>query len=431
MSVFLMLSLLSRFAKKTSQWGSLCLLGGLLVMTSACDGGTRAAKKIAQDTKQIEDFDNSLTFNAVTLEEFDDRGRLWWKVKAKQANYSKDKKVARIEEPNGEFFQDGKPILKVAAKGGEVRQDGQKILLRGDITAIDIRDGLTLKGNELEWEPRKDTLILRDKLTGSHREMNFSAQEAKFVSRSRRVELKGDVTAMATNPAVQFKGDRLVWLIQKKQVESFAGAQGPIQIVQFKDKKPTDQAQSDRLNFDLKTNIATLKQNAQVSLAKPAMQLASAALVWNLERQTVTSDQPLTVVNREQQLTLTGNSGTMDLQANTANLLGGVTIVSQKQQINLVADAGRLELKTNMAYLTGNVRGVSDRNPSSLTTDRLDFNLATQDFLAEGRVVYQQAKPLLNLAGPRARGRMQDQSSIVVDGGSTGGRVVTEFVPER
>jgi LPS export ABC transporter protein LptC len=405
-------------------------LGLLVLLLSACGGGNKTAEKIAKDTRQIEDFDNSLTFNAVTLEEFDDKGRLWWKVKAKQASYSKDKKVARIQEPDGEFFQDGKSIIKVLAKSGEVKQNGQTILLQGEITAIDTREGLTLKGNELEWEPRKDKLVVRDKLTGTHREMKVAAQSATYLSRSRQLELKGEVTAMSTQPQVQFKGDRLLWLIQKKQVQSFASAQQPVQIVRYKDKQPTDQAQSNQLNFDLKTNVATLTKNAQVSFTKPAMVINSQAIVWNLERQTVASDQPLTVVNRDQQLTLTGNSGTMDLTANTANLLGGVTIVSQRQQLNLAADAGRWDLQSNMAYLTGNVRGASTRNASNIATDRLDLNLGTQDFLADGNVVYRQANPVLNLAGPRARGRMQDQASIVVDGGSTGGRVVTEFVPE-
>jgi lipopolysaccharide export system protein LptA len=270
---------------------------------------------------------------------------------------------------------------------------------------------------------------MRNKLTGTHTDMKVAAQEATYLSRARQLELKGGVTAVSTKPQVQFKGDRLLWLIKKQQVQSFAGAQQPVQIVRYKNNQPTDQAQSEQLNFDLKTNVATLTKNAQVAFVKPAMVLNSPAIVWNLEQQSVTSDQPLTVVNRDQQLTLTGNSGTLDLSKNTANLLGGVTIVSQRQQLNLAADAGRWDLQANMAYLTGNVRGASTRNAANITTDRLDLNLVTQDFLADGNVVYQQANPVLNLAGPRARGRLQDQASIVVDGGNTGGRVVTEFVP--
>jgi LPS export ABC transporter protein LptC len=403
-------------------WGAVALM---LVPLVACgNANNQTAKKIAEDTKQVEDFDNSLTFNAVTLEESDDRGRLWWKVKAERASYSKDKKVARIEGPKGEFFQDGKPILKVSATSGEVQQNGKKIFLKGNITAVDTRDGLTLKGNELEWEPRKDTLIVRDKLTGTHKEMNIAAQEAKFLSRERRMELAGQVVATTVKPQVQFKGDRLRWWMQKRQVES----DRPVQIVRYKDKTPTDQAKGDQATFNLSTQVVTLKQNAQVVFSKPAMQIASAAIVWNMTQQTVESDQPLTVVNQEQQLTLTGRSGRMNLVANTANLLGGVTILSQKQQLNLTGDAARLDLGANMAYLTGNVRGRSDRTQANLATDRLDVNLATQDFLAQGNVNYQQAQPTLNLTGPQARGRLQDQASIVVDGGSQGGRVVTEFV---
>ena len=87
------------------------LLVMLLGTTTACGNRNRTVEKIAQDTKHAEDFDNSLTFNAVTLEEFDNKGRLWWKVKSTQASYSKDKKIARLQQPTGEFFQDGKVIL--------------------------------------------------------------------------------------------------------------------------------------------------------------------------------------------------------------------------------------------------------------------------------------------------------------------------------
>ncbi|HEY9656318.1 MAG TPA: LPS export ABC transporter periplasmic protein LptC, partial [Crinalium sp.] len=141
------------------------LLLTLLCTTAACGNRNRTADKIAQDTQQAEDFDNSLTFNAVTLEEFDKKGRLWWKVKAAQASYSKDKKVARLQQPTGEFFQDGVSVLQVKGQQGEVQQNGQTIFLRGKITATDTRDGLVMKGDELEWQPRKELVIVRNNLT--------------------------------------------------------------------------------------------------------------------------------------------------------------------------------------------------------------------------------------------------------------------------
>lgn len=364
------------------------LLMGLLSLES-CSQPNRAIDQLSKNSQQIQDFDNSLTFNSVTLEEFDGKGRLWWRVKAKQASYSRDKKVARITQPNGEFFQDGKGILLVSAKSGEVQQDGQKIFLRGQIVATDTRDGLVLRGNELEWQPRNDLLIVRDNVTGTHRQVKLAAKQGQFFSRARRLELQGQVTANATQPALLFKSDRLVWQISQQTLTT----DRPLQLERTVSQTARDRATANEGVVSLSEKTATLKQSAQVTFAKPALQVASNALIWSLSDQTIVSSQPLTLVDREQQITLNANQG-------------------------------RLDLGTNLASLTGNVRGVGDRNKTQIQSDRLNWNLSSRQFDAEGDVVYQQANPALNLTGPRAAGRLQDQNVVV-----SGGRVVTEFIP--
>ncbi|MGC8712661.1 MAG: hypothetical protein ACP5RH_09735, partial [Leptodesmis sp.] len=80
---------------KSWPWVNLLTLGLLIttltIVTGGCGNSNRAQKKLAEDTQSLEkeNFDTDLTFNAVTLEEFDKQGRLWWKVKAEQASYSR------------------------------------------------------------------------------------------------------------------------------------------------------------------------------------------------------------------------------------------------------------------------------------------------------------------------------------------------------
>lgn len=362
---------------------------GLLLTIGACGQRSRTASKIAQDTQQAEDFDNSLTFNAVTLEEFDNKGQLWWKVKATQASYSKDKKVARLQQPQGEFFQDGKSILQVKGQSGEVQQNGQTVYLRGKISATDTRDGLVMQGDELEWQPKNDLVIVRNNLTGTHRQLKISAKEGRFYSRKQQLELLGQVNAQATNPDLQFRSEHVIWQIDKKTLTS----DRPLQIDRLAKNAVTDRATANQGVADLNTRTVTLKQNAQITLADPPAQLASNALVWNLNEQTIVSDQLLTINNPAQQVTLSGNQGRMDL-------------------------------KNKMLYLTGDVRGVGTKNQSQLNSDRLNWNIVTQRFEADGNVKYQQGQPPMNLAGPRATGTLRDQNILV-----SGGRVVTEFVP--
>lgn len=76
--------------------------------TGACRlWGDQTAQKLAKDAKELENenFDTDLTFNSVTLEDFDRKGNLWWKVKAEQATYSRDNKIARVKNREVNFIK--------------------------------------------------------------------------------------------------------------------------------------------------------------------------------------------------------------------------------------------------------------------------------------------------------------------------------------
>ncbi|UBF29722.1 LPS export ABC transporter periplasmic protein LptC [Kovacikia minuta CCNUW1] len=357
----------------------------------ACRERNRAAERIAKDSQQIQDFDNSLTFNDLTLEGFDKQGKRRWKVKSKQASYSKDKKTARIQQPAGELYQDGKAIVQVRAQSGEVKQDGENVFLRGQILAKDLRNGLILQGNELEWQPRNDLLIVRNNATALYQETRVSANTGQYFTRKKRLELKDRVVANSKKPDVQFRSDQVVWLVDQKKLIS----DRPLQIDRSLPGKPApDRATSAAGEVNLGTKIATLKQNTQITLSDPPVQVSSNSLVWNLATRTIVSDQPVTLVNQKQRVTLTG-------------------------------DRGQVNTQTQIANLDGNVRGIGTRNQSQLSSDHLTYNLGTQQFLAEGGVNYRQANPPFNLVGPRATGKVGDQTVLV-----NGGRVRTEFIPD-
>ncbi|MEO8891852.1 MAG: LPS export ABC transporter periplasmic protein LptC [Coleofasciculaceae cyanobacterium] len=134
----------------SKRYRSLVIFFLTFVLLSACNSPNRTSKKIKQDTK-VTTIEGSLVFNNVTLDQADEKGHPLWKVKAKQAIYTKDKKSAQIEKPTGDLFQDGKIVLQVSADKGEVqiRETGNKIFLRGQIVATDIRNKAVFQGDEL------------------------------------------------------------------------------------------------------------------------------------------------------------------------------------------------------------------------------------------------------------------------------------------
>ncbi len=366
------------------------LLITLLIGTGGCFNRNRTADKLKEDTKEIQRFDSNLTFNDVTLEQADDKGKLWWKMKAKQASYSKDQKNAVIEDPKGELYQDGKPVFQIAAQKGEVKGDGKSILLKGAIVATDLRDGTILKGDELEWKPTEDVLFVRNNVTGTHKQMQFSAQEGRVLTRARTIELFRQIVALSKTPELQIRTEHLTWDVKGERVMG----DRPIQVDQYKNKVLTDRGSADKAEVDLKAKTVNLQQNARLDLKEKGVQVSSNSLLWNLDAQTLASSQPITIVNPPQQVTLNANQGAVDLQKNTVDLVG-------------------------------NVRGVGQKNQSKLDADRVLWFITTQRFEATGNVNYRQENPPFSLLGPRASGKLDDQQVAV-----NGGRVELQITPQ-
>ncbi len=365
----------------------------LLIGASGCGNRNRAAEQISKDTQGVQKFDSNLTFNNVTLEQANEKGQLWWRVKAKQAVYAKDQKNATVQEPKGELFQDGKPVFKIEAQRSDIQQDGKSIVLKGQITAVDIRDGSVIKGNELEWRPTEDVLIVRNGFNGDHKQVQLAAKEGRFLTRARRVELTGQIVAQVKEPTLQMRGERLTWQIQDQKLTS----DRPIQIDRYENKQITDQGSADQSEVDLKAKIVTLRQNARIALKQSNTQISGNALAWNIDQKTLSASEPITIVNSAQQVTLTANQGDMQIDQQVANL-------------------------------SGDVRGVGEKNQSRLSADRVKWFLATQQFEANGDVSYQQNNPPFSIAGPQASGKL-DTQQVAVNGGQDG-RVELQITPQ-
>jgi LPS export ABC transporter protein LptC len=370
----------------------LVLVVALLWLTAACRPGSRAADKLAKDSSAAQQqIDTNLTFNNITLEQPDEKGQTLWKVKAKTATYTPDKATAKVTSPYGQLYQDGKPIYKIQANQGEVRKDGDRIVLTGDVVATDLKSGAVMRGEEMEWRPKRDLLLIRKNLRGTHPQLQMSADQAAVYNRQRRVELTGNVVAIASDPELQMQGELLVWRIEKKTVTS----DKPIKVQRLKNKQVTDNATADKADVHLGDKVVNLTQNARLIMADPPVQVSGNSLKWNLSNQTLVADQPVTVFHQQQRVTLT-------------------------------ASTGRMDLEPKIAYLNGDVRVRGQKNQANLVSDTLVWNIPTQRIEAEGNVVYDQINPTINLRGPRAVGKLENQTVVV-----SGGRVVTEFVPEH
>ncbi|WP_155523710.1 LPS export ABC transporter periplasmic protein LptC [Nodosilinea nodulosa] len=336
-----------------------------------------------------------LTLHDVTLEQPDDQGQMLWRVKGDEVTYSADQKVAFITRPDGDLFQDGKVLYRVIADTGEVRENGTVILLHGNIVATGVQNGSVLRGNEMEWRPQEDVLIMRDHITGTHPQLRAAADEARVFNRENRMELVGNVVANTvvadpkTESWLKLQAKELTWFWRDERIESTQ----PLRVEQFQQNAITDVVTGQRGSVNLADKLVALRGQVAMQMLELPLNMTSEALDWQVAKEQVTVNQPLTLVHPKNKVRVTANRGRMDLA---------------QQQI----------------ALSDNVVAVGETNQTRMTSDRLNWNVETQTLVAEGDVNYSQVNPAVNLNGSRAVGRLDDET-VVVDGG----RVVTQIVP--
>ncbi|MBD2577217.1 LPS export ABC transporter periplasmic protein LptC [Oscillatoria sp. FACHB-1406] len=368
-----------------------CMLLGLSVGFLGCQRAPQSQQQAAVSSP-ASPVEEGLTAENVTLEQKDKNGQPLWKLEAAKTKYSKERKYVYLEGVKGNLYQDGKIVLQVRSRLGELEENGKKVLLKDQIVAIDPRNQAVMKADEFEWRPEEDVAIARKNLTGSNGNINASATEGRYQSRSQRLELLGQAKAIAKDPALQLQAERLLWEIPTKVVSS----DRPIAVDRYQGKNVSDRLVAKKGQINLATQIATVEGNVELKSLEPKMQIASNSASWNLKNRTVQTNQPTRVLHHQAGFTATGNQGFIDIERQLVRLQGGTQAINLRKKANLYAN-------------------------------QLIWQIPQKLLFAEGNVIYDQADPPLHLEGPKATGNLDTQQIEVA--GNTGGQVVTEIAP--
>lgn len=375
-------------------------VAGLAVIGIAA-GGIRACQVIQEQelaaqraANEADPSEPGLTLRDVTLEQADDDGNLLWRVKAASVTYSPDREIAVLEKPDGELYQDGEIIYRVSAEAGEVLENGQVVLLQDNIVATGEENDVVMRGNQLEWRPSDELMTISEGITGTDSQVEATAETAQVFTREQRVELTGEVLA---NTIAEAEGDStlklqaadMTWWIDQERLASDT----PLRIEQIEAGRVTDWVTGDTGEFDLATEVATMRRNVRMATNDQSLRLASEVAVWNVPQAEVTLPQPVRIVDNEQ----------------------GVTVAARQ---------GKMDLDRQVVVLREQVQATGKNEGSELRSDRLTWTVNTQEIIAEGNVDYRQADPPVTVRGPRAVGRLEAQTVVI-----SGGRVVTEIVP--
>ena len=365
----------------------LSLLVTLFLGITACNQQNQSQENISNEVRE-----SDLTLNDVTLEEASEAGEMLWRVKSKQAAYVKNQELVRVTKPEGELFRDGKLAYKITALQGEVYQNGDRILLIEEIEVYDIHNQIIIRGKQLEWLTEPGIIIVRNNITGNNEQLQASSQMAKVISLEKRIEFYDQVVIMFKEPVLKIQTDQLFWEIDKKKLI----ANKPIKIEELKDQKVIGIAYGEESEFNLESQIATMKKNVQLLRINPKIQISSDLMIWNMPQDLIDSPGPITVLEKGEKVVLQANKGQGNFQKNTF-------------------------------VLSGDVVGVGQQNQAQLNSDRLTWYSNNQTFEAEGNVFYRQVDPPFNVRGPRAVGQLKNEKVIIQGGNSN---VVTEIIPQ-
>ncbi|NMG57677.1 LPS export ABC transporter periplasmic protein LptC [Geitlerinema sp. P-1104] len=408
---------------------------GLLLMVAVLVGACTPTAQSPDPAESIpsQEVDPSLLFENVRLQQVDDDNNILWIVHAERVTYSSDRQVAQLENVSGQLYREGEPIYQVQGRSGTLEQEERTIFLEDEVVVVDLRDQVVVRGDRLDWQPQGDRLDIHENVTATHETAHLQAQQMVFLSDVQHLQAIGDVIANIDEPSLQVMTEELLWQIPEQLVlsevavqvarydwleappEAIAPTPDPVQgddevanevdgdnAMQPQDPPPeprdlqavtvTDRAAAERIEVNLETQVARLEENVRLALLEPAVDVASHRLDWDLKEQLLTSDVPLRVTHREKQVILSGNRGWMSLPDEVFYLQDGVEVLGQENQ-------------------------------AQLTANELTWFIPSETFEAEGNVAYRQVDPPLQLTGPRADGKLEEQTFVV-----TGGDVVTEIL---
>jgi len=349
----------------------------LLVGSSALQGCAPRLQGIREELEAVEPLED-LAFDDITLQQADDDGKPLWSLTADRATYQQDASIAQVEQPDGVIFQQGVTTYTVRAETGQIYDDGKRIVLSSNVVVSHVPKNALLQGDELEWFPEEDRLILRRNLAGTYKDLTLKAEELQFNGQTNQVTLAGSIEAVMTDSQVRLQTDGLLWFIDEARITS----DRPVLLEHFEAANPPqviDRATGDGLAVDLASQRSTLQPNALVNLGQPAFDIRSDSLTWDAKANVVEANKPVTIVNRIDQTTMAAQQGVMDLVQ-------------------------------RVVTLTGQVQGQSPPQQATLTADRLIWNLTQNQVDATGNVFYGRSSPVLQMSGSRAIGNLNEET---------------------
>ncbi len=323
----------------------------LLSATVACRESNPQADSNPQNTEIVGRPSTELVLNNAVLEQSNNQGNLFWKIKSEKTTYSDDKQIAYLSQITANLISNGTLILQVSAEEGEVRDNNNLILLQDNVVAVDPRSKIILNSDRAEWRPQENVLIITENLRVNQSNVEVTANKARYLTDRENLELTGKVVANMIDPYLILNTERLLWQIPQQKIIGKTAWQ----VVRYQDNIVTDRLVADRGEVNLAQKTLDLEQNIEFISLEPQLQIATNSAEWNYQNRFITATEPIQVIDRQRQLDVTGNQGQVDLIAEIITLQGGVKGIDNRDRSTLYSQELTWDIPSSTVTATGDV----------------------------------------------------------------------------
>lgn len=362
----------------------------LIIFITACQNNP--SPPITQSENNNQELSEGISLNNATLEQSNNDGANFWRLRVEKVTYSQDNKIANIENITGNLFQDGEIILKFKANKGSIVNDGEEITLNGDILAIDTRNQLEITGEKLTWQPNEKYFVLDENTEINRQDIRLKSQQVKYYTEAEILEVNQDIIAQYLEPELILETESLTWQIKEEiiNITTF------LTLNRLENKKIIEYLTANEGKISLQNKQVVLIDNVAYKSIEPPLEAYSQVMTWDYGQSIISTDQKIRLVDTEKEMTAMGNKG-------------------------------MINLANNEVFLTDNVYGESNENQAKIYANNLQWNIDNGKIFADGNVIYEQLSPALTFTGARAEGSLSDKNIVIIS--ESNQKVVTTIVP--
>ena len=346
-------------------------------------------------------------FRSLNLRQQDSQGRLAWTLSSPEARYDLSRRLAQARGLQGVIYRAGQPAYALRANSGTVLNDGEVIQLEGEASLEQLGgQPVLIRAQRVRWLPRRGLMDLDLQPEALDRQLRLTAQRARFLIPTDKLELRGSPTLERySKPVVRSRG-------------TAALAKGPVPEIVLVATRADWFPRSGALQA-----AGPIRSQRRGGQGQPPQTLTSPSLSGNTLRQQLSLSAPVRFRDPGRQAWM--EAGITEILLASRQVESAAPFQGQVGRLQVRGQGFRLLLDQQTAVVTAGCR--LQQPGESLQAERCRWNWQSQAVRALGDVQLRRQANQQLTRSDRLDGRL-GSDGLAVFTSPGGGRVNTQVV---